>query len=518
MTEPPPRVPDGSTPEPESLTGTVIRGAGMSAGGYAIAQALNLAIYVVLARLLVPDEFGVYAGATVVLGIGLLLTDSGLGSAIVQRRDRFEEAASTAVLATIANGVGFSLLALAVAPLLGLFYDDSQVTAVAAVMAGILLVRAPATVPDAILQRRFSFLRRVVIEPLAMIAFGAASIISADAGLGVWSLVIGQYAAAVLDLGLTWGLTRWRPRFALASWAMWRELVAYGRHVFAGSAIFDLGFQADSLIVGRGLGLAPLGQYRYGVRVASLPFQALLAGATYVIFPAFARIATDRERFLAAFRRALRWMAMLAFPLGLGLIPLGVPLAVLAFGETWREAGQVAAAMALFPAGGIVNSMVSEALKAEGRPQRLTHINAVWTGSTLATMTAMIPLGLEAVAAGLSIGAVIGGLYAMLTMRRELGLPVREMLALLVGPAMAAAVMAVALFGLEAAVDAEGHAVIAGIALLAAEATAGALVYLVALRVLSPSTFAELTWALEALRERLGRSRRGAPGQGFQGS
>ena len=118
-----------------------MRGAGLSGAGYVLAQVLNLAAYVVLARLLDPSEFGTFAAATALLGFTLLLTESGLTSALVQRRTGFEEAANSALIASIGGGILFGLLALATAPLLGLFFDSSEVTAIAAVMSGMVPLR-----------------------------------------------------------------------------------------------------------------------------------------------------------------------------------------------------------------------------------------------------------------------------------------------------------------------------------------------------------------------------------------
>ena len=485
--------------------GVVIRGAGLAAGGYALAQILNLVVYVVLARLLVPEEFGTFAAATALLGFVLLVSESGMSSAVVQRRDRLEEAASTAVVATIVAGVLLGLLSLAIAPLLGLFFDSGQVTAVAAAMSGFILLRTATSVPDALLQRRFSFVRRLVIEPTQVIVFGTTAIICAENGLGVWSLVIGQYAGVLAELVLVWLLARWRPQLRLASVAMWRELVGFGRHIFVATAILNMSQQLDSLIVGRAFGTSLLGQFRYGFRIAATPFQALLAAAAYVLFPAFARIAEARERFEPAFIRSLRWVCMLAFPAGLILIPLGEPIAVIVFGEVWREAGVAATAMCAYPAAGMVSSVVSEALKAEGRPDRLTWMHSVTSGVTLALMVAMVPVGFQAVAAALSIGAVVGAVYALRNAHRFLGFHWRSIAAEIWPPAIAAITMALAIVPVEAALDAEGHSTVTGLLTLAGEGALALLVYGAVLMAISPVDRGELAAAARGASARLRR-------------
>ena len=274
---------------------------------------------------------------------------------------------------------------------------------------------------------------------------------------------------------------------------MWRELVGYGRHVLVATAVLHAGDQLNTAVVGRLLGTAALGQFRYAVRLAAMPFQLLLAGAAYVLFPAFSRIATDAVRLRAAFLRSLRWVCVLAFPAGLVFVPLGIPLAVIVFGEVWREAGEALVAMCLFPAGAMLSSVVSEALKAVDQPRLLVRMHAVSTTLTVTAMLALQPLGLSAASAALSIGAVIGGIYALVLMHGATDTSMRAMLAEVWPPAVAAIAAALALLPLELLViDAESHGTAAGALLLLAEAALGAVLYLVALRVLAPTTATEL--------------------------
>lgn len=492
---------------PRDLTRTVVRGVSLAAGGYLAAQVLNLAFYIALARLLTPEDFGEFAAATVLIGFTLLLTESGLASAVIQRRDRLEEAASTAAFATLVSGLGFSVLAVAAAPLVGAFFDSGDVAALAAASAGTIFLRTSGSIPDALLQRRFSFLRRLVIEPAQVVAFGVAAVIAAANGLGAWSLVIGQYVGFGVDALLSWILVRWRPRTSLTSFAMWRELVGYGRHVLVATIVLQAGDQASTAIVGRALGTGPLGQFRYALRLASMPFAMLLAGAAYVLFPAFSRIATEAERLRGAFLRSLRWICVLSFPAGLVFVPLGIPLAVIVFGETWRDAGVALIAMCLYPPGGMVSSVVSEALKAIGQPRLLTRMHGVTAALTVVSVLALVPFGLTAASAGLSIGAVGGAAYALVLMRAATATPLRDMLREILPPAGAATAAALGLIPLELLVDAEAHATAAAVGLLIAEALVGAAAYVGLLAIVAPATARQLVAGGRTLLGRIARFR-----------
>ena len=492
--------------EAEDLTSTVVRGIGLAGSGYVLAQVLTLGFYIALARLATPAEFGVMAAASVLLGAATLITESGMVSALIHRRGQIEEATQTAIAATALGGLAFGLLALATAPLLGLFFRNDQVTAVAAALSGTVLLRALAMVPAAMLQRRFSFLRRVIVEPAAVAAFGVAAVVATANGMGVWGLVIGQYAYAAAEFVLSWALAPLPVRPRLFSFRIWREMAAYGRHVLAATVILRLGDQADTGLIGRFLSASSLGQYRYALRLAASSYATLLAGASYVLFPAFTRIATDRDRFERGFLRSLHWLCFFAFPAGMLLLPLGEPLAVVLFGETWREAGQAAMAMCIYPCASILSSIASEGLKADGKPERLTRMHTVTTVSTVAMMLALLPLGLNGVAAGLSGGAVVGGIYALRQVRTHIGFSLGPMWERIWPPAVASVVMAGVVLGMERLLNAghNGTAVDAG--LIAAGTALGLMVYVGLLAFLAPDTIRELRGAVSSASGRIRRT------------
>ena len=273
--------------EPTDLTETVVRGVGLAGIGYVLAQVLTLGFYLALARLATPQDFGEFAAGSLLVNIGLLFTESGMLAALIHREDRIDEAASTAVAATGAAGFAFALLALAGSPLIGLLFHSSAVGAIAAGISGLLFVRSLLIVPQALLQRRFSFLRRMVVEPAGVVVFGVAAVIATANGLGAWGLVIGYYASAGADVILSWALVRWRPQIRQMSVQMWRELVNYGRFVLAAHGVMLAAEQLPVLLIGRFVGTAPLGQYRYASRLGVTPLAFIVQAGSYVLFPGF---------------------------------------------------------------------------------------------------------------------------------------------------------------------------------------------------------------------------------------
>jgi PST family polysaccharide transporter len=483
------------------LSKTVARGAALAGSGFVLSKAISLITLLVLARLITPRDAGIFAAGSVLVGVGTLFVESGTTASLIQWRGDIGKAASTAVASTFLGGALFALLALAVSPLVGGYFHSGDTGHVAAAISGFLLLRALQIVPDALLQRRFAFVRRVAIDPLGTLAYGATAVILAANGAGFWSMVIGTYAALLAQVVASWSLVRWRPRLRQMSVATWRQMATFGRHVLAAEFIRNAGEQVDTVLLGRLAGAGPLGQYRYGGRMADVVTEAWVSVAAYVLFPAFARIADDAARLRDAYRRSLQVLCFFAVPLGLILIPLGQPVALLVLGHRWREAGHVMMALALYPAGMALMSLASEIYKAVGRPQLLTRVH---TGRALLSVALLLPvaaLGAVAIAVAVSAVALIAGLWAIYLAGREIGIPLREALAGIVPIATASLVMVDALLPLEHLVVRAGdRPVLAGFALLGAELLFGLGCYALTLRIVAPDLLGRIVSVARSVR------------------
>jgi O-antigen/teichoic acid export membrane protein len=490
---------------PPGLKRIVLRGAGLAGAGHVLSQALNLGAYLVIARLVTPDEYGVYVAGSLVTGVGLSLSSGGLQAAVIQRRERVEEALNTAVVSSLAVGVALALFALATAPLVTLFFHDHRAGEIAAALSGWAVLRCAGIVPGALMQRRFSFLRRVVVEPFGILAFGIVSVVATSSGMGAWGLVVGTYASAAVQLVLSWALVRWRPSLRLASFATWLELASFARHLFASELLRRVSTELPAAVVGRSLGADALGQYRYGERFGTQPQSAMTNVAAYVLLPAFARIAADAERLRRAFLRALRWIVLVAAPAGFILLPLGEPLAVALLGERWHGAGSVMMALCAYTAAGSLVQVAVEAFKVVARPDLLPRVRGLTAAATVAGVTAGLPFGIAGVAAGVSAAGLVTAVYAAFLASRILGIPLRAICAELWAPLAASLVMVGAVAALDRLVlHAESHAAAPALGLLAVEMVAGALVYLTTVLLLAPATVHELWTGLRAAARGLG--------------
>ena len=491
------------------FTPVVVRGASLSAIGLVAQQGITLAAYVVLARLASPSTFGAYAAAAIIVSTTGFLAESGMAAALVQRSGQLEAAVATATVSTLVGGVLLSLLALAFAPVVGIFFQSSEIGQVSAVLSGLLLVNAAAVVPGALLQRSLSFRPLLISEPLAAAALGLAGGLALAAGMGVWGLAVGAYASSFVRTLSMWYIARWRPRFRGATWAMWRELARFARHVVASEGIRQAGSIVTTAAIGRALGTAALGQFRYGWRIATTG-SGIVGVGSYVLYPVFSQIAHQPPRFRHAFERSVRVSALALFPITFLFLALGQPLVVLLFGQVWSEAGWVLVALAGLPAAAALGSVSSEALKAAGRPDILPLSHLLGAGLPVLLIFPLLRFGAVGVGLAFSIGIGITGVYILLRAASVVTLPARIALRQLIVPLVAGGLAAALVFALDQlALDAGGRTTLVGFALLALETLLGAVVYVGLASALSKEAAVELGAIRRFIAARFGPARVG---------
>ena len=514
MTEPPAATEPSAGPGPRvgALGAILRRGAAMSAAALVLVQLISLAQTIVLARLLSPAEVGLFAAGTVLATFLATLAEGALTQALIQRVDSgpgdLDDVADTVFWVTLATGLLLSAATLVASPLVGRAFGNGVAGAVAAATAGTMVLHALTNVPDALMQRRFDFRRRLIIDPATVLTFAVVSVVFAARGYGVWSLVIGSYAQLTVWVLASWGLARWRPGRGRPTVALWRELARFAFPLLLGSVADRVRDGLELLVVGRALDTAALGFYRYARRIAVLPGVAVIQAGGFVLFPAFSRIADDPQRLTRAFLRALTWMWLAALPLAGLLVAAGEPLAVLVLGEPWRGAGVALTAMAGFGLGQALSSVTVEAMKGAGRSRLLNRMTGVGLVSGVGLLLALVPFGLYGVGLAMSGAALAVGLTGLWLVRGVVGVSAGQLAGRLLPPLGAVAVAVAVVAVLERMlVRADSRPVAVGLGLVGAEAVLLAVIYVGSLRLLAPELGRVVFGAVTGL------ARRGRPGR-----
>ncbi|MGY1685899.1 oligosaccharide flippase family protein [Geodermatophilus sp. SYSU D00867] len=473
------------------------RGAVISAVSLGFVQVVTFVQTLALARILTPAEVGVYYSGTVLTTLVLTVSEGGLRNALVQRQRDVEVAANTVFWAGLGAGFVWALLALAAAPLISLVFDSPTAGLVGAVSAGSLVLYALTYVPDSLLQRRFDFRQRMLVQPSVTVTFAAGSVVLCSLGMGVWGLVVASYASLLVWIAISWALARWRPRRGQASVAVWREMTRFGLPLVLGALLDRAKETIDTIVVGRAFDSATVGNYRYGRRLGMLPGTVIIEIGSYVLFPAFARAAADPPRFRAAFLRAIRALWFASMPVAGMLIVLGPAVTVILLGPRWQGAGVLFAALAGSGPGVAMASVGFETIKGHGRTSLLNRVNAAALVIGLGTLFAGLPLGLVGVGLSLSAASLSAGALALWLARGVVEVPGRALTRILLPPLIAAAVSTSLWWAVEHLLGRSEHRGTAlGLGVLALEGLGLLATYLLVLRAVAPSWLRELRQAV----------------------
>ena len=311
-----------------------IRGVSWTVLSYAVNRGLRTVATVVLARLLVPEDFGLVALALVTLALINVFTDLGLGGVLVIRPDLSKRAKGTVLTMMVGTGaIGAGLVA-AASPLLADALGDSRVTGLVAVLSMTLVLNVFAWFYETLMQRELEFRRIFFGKASSTAAYVALAIPLAATGAGVWSLVVAEVGAAIVLCAAFLSLAPERIPFAWDGTCA-RDVLASGWGFLVQGGLGVISDTVDRLVVGRVLGATALGYYTMAYRIGDLPYQALGHPVAQVTFPSFARMKERGQDVGQAFLGAIRMVALVACPVGIILSACADPFVRVVFGDKW---------------------------------------------------------------------------------------------------------------------------------------------------------------------------------------
>jgi lipopolysaccharide exporter len=311
-----------------------IRGIPWTFLGYLTNKVITLGTTLVLARLLVPADFGLVALALSAIVILSLFNDLGLGASLVVRQDLDLAAQRTVLTLMLVMGAAVAALIAALSPLAAKAFREPRLAGILAVLASTVLFGGLSWFYEALLHRELEFSRRFVTEIVQTLTVAVSTIVLAALGAGVWSLVVGQVAGSVAYGAALVTLAPYhvKPGFDRA---VARDVLSTGRGFLMQAGAAYLHDNVDNMVVGRSLGAAQLGFYSMAFRLGDLPSQAIVDPVATVTFPGFARMRHRGEDIVPSYLSALRLIALAACPLGVVLSATADPLTRALFGERW---------------------------------------------------------------------------------------------------------------------------------------------------------------------------------------
>lgn len=442
----------------------------MAAGNW-VEQAVNFAVFVILARLLGAQAFGILAMASVVIVLSEFLVRETFAEGLISAPTVTDGDRNAAFWLLAALGAALTLLiVLAAAPLAGL-YGTPKVEGLILALSPTVLLIALTAVPVAILRRDLNFRVLSVRAALGTIAGGVVGIGLALAGFSLWALAGQRLTQVAVNVTLAWSAVRWRPGLSVSR-ADFVRAARFGGQVAGLRAAELSATQLPVLFLGLTLGPVATGLYSLAWRITEMISFLIVVPLRTVAQPAFAAITREGGRAGRLLADISAFLGLVAFPLFGGLAAVSFPAILALFGPTWRPAAPVLALLCIAGAYFSIEKIQQALCLAAGRAGELTRI--AWGNAVLiaAFSFAAAPFGILAVAAG-----VVAGYLILWPLRFRLaadvaGAPVTALLRPHLAPLICALVMAACVATLLRAVPA-----LRGDGALAVGIPAGVLVY-----------------------------------------
>ncbi|MBW4700121.1 MAG: lipopolysaccharide biosynthesis protein [Aphanocapsa lilacina HA4352-LM1] len=385
-----------------NLRHKAITGVGWSAVQNFGSQFLSLWVYLVLARILGPETFGLVALASVFVAFVQVFQEQGFTEAIVQRPALDRAHLDTAFWTNATIGLVLTLFGIAVSGPVAALFGEPRLGAILAWLAPSLLIGSLSAVQQAVLTREFAFRTLAARQLVATLAGGAVGLAMALSGFGVWSLVAQQLANQAIGLAILWFASPWRPGLQISK-AHLRELFGFGINVTGFNLSNFFNRRAVDFLIGYFLGPVALGYYSIAMRILTVMIQLLTTTTTQVAMPTFSQLQQQPERLRSAFYTVTQFTSLVSFPAFLGVAALAPELVTVVFGSQWQASVPVLQILALLGLQQSVLFFNSTVLVAMGKPAWRLGINLLNAVCGLVAFAFAVHWGIVAVAAAYTL-------------------------------------------------------------------------------------------------------------------
>lgn len=298
------------------------------------AQAVTLIVSIVLARILIPSDFGTVSLVMVFTTIMQVFVDSGLGTALIQKKDADDLDFSSVFYFNFAVCLILYAVMFMAAPLIAGFYNDTSLTSIIRVISLTIIISGVKGIQQSYVSRNMLF-KSFFFATLGGTIFSAfLGIGMAYAGCGVWSIVAQQLSNTAIDTLILWITVKWRPK-KMFSWERLKGLLSYGWKLLASSLLDTVYNNLRNLIIGKIYTSADLAYYNQGDKFPKVIVTNINASIDSVLLPSMAGEQDHRDRVKSMTRRAIKTSTYIMAPLMMGLMFCAEPVVKLLLTDKW---------------------------------------------------------------------------------------------------------------------------------------------------------------------------------------
>lgn len=456
-------------------------------------QGIQVVISIILARLLLPAQFGLIGMLAIFMAIAQSFLDSGFGSAIIQKKDATHVDSCSIFYFNIVVGIVAAGLLCLAAPWIAAFYEEPALTPLTRFLSLNLVINSFALIQSTLLVKHIDFKTQSKVSIVATISSGIIGVTLAYRGFGVWSLAIQSVTSTVFRTVLLWFFSEWRPSLVF-SFAALKSMFAFGSKLLF-SGLLDTLFQnIYFVVIGKIFTATDLGFYSRAKSCERLSAQNLTRSISRVTFPVFSTIQNDNTRLKRGVKKALSLLALVNFPLMIGIMVTAKPMVLVLLTGKWLPCVPYLQLLCvvglLYP----MHALNLNVLTAKGRSDLFLRLEVLKKILVVISIAVTYRWGIQAMIYG-QIGVSLLAYYLNTYYTgRLIGYPLREQIFDLLPYLGMAAVMGIGVYSLQLLQFPNNWS------LLISQVLAGVIIYLALSRIFKISAFLEI---VDLLRDTL---------------
>lgn len=410
---------------------------------------VSLIVAGILARILSPEDFGVVAIATVIITFFGIFTDLGIAPAIIQNNELTHKDLSYIYSFTIWFGVIISSLFFLASWPIADYYHNHYLLSICQWLSLDLFLASANIVPNAMINKakefKFIAVRSIIIQTIG----GTASVCAALMGAGLYALIINPIFSGIILYIISFNKYPQKLKFSFGIVSM-KKIFSFTLYQFLFNVINYFSRNLDKLLIGKYMGLSPLGYYEKSYRLMMLPLQNITHVISPVMHPIFSEYQNDFKQLSTSYEKIVRFLAFIGFPLSVFLFFTARELTLIVFGEQWIPSVPVFQILSLSVGIQIILSTSGSIFQAANATKILFISGLI---STILNVSAIL-IGifffnkLEAIAWGLCISFTISFIQSFLLMYKvTFKQPIRNFCKLFLSPLILSGVVFVSLYG-----------------------------------------------------------------------
>jgi len=356
---------------------------------------------IILARLLMPEDYGAIGMLTIFMLVAQSFLDSGFGAALIQKKRPTQEDYSTVFWFNLVMSVVLYLILYVSAPFIASFYRMPILCNVLRVQTIVLIISALTIVQSNQLRKTFQFRKIAIVTLFSSLISLTVTIWMAYNGYGVWSLVVQGLLSSLIPSIIYWFTNKWYPRL-LFSINSFKELFSFGGYMFLVHLLNEIGNNIQGLLIGRLFNASTMGYYSKARGTEKLASMSISQSLSQITFPLYSEVQDDRQRLIALIRKLTGFIAFITFPMMFVLILVAKPIFVLLYSERWLPSVPYFQILCLTGLAVCLQSVNLQAISAIGKSKTVFNWVLVKRSSSLVLIVG-----------GLMIGGVWGMLWGM---------------------------------------------------------------------------------------------------------